>query len=237
MLMVKKKTVFVAQLGCTVVLKGRLPNIEYISEDNKPYDIKKEIVNIAKDAKIKIGEKVVLINVVKAVDDRELEISEEIAPTELPKRLRDLEIGQANLIVNVNTLWVIFASSLVFFMNAGFALLEVGFSSSYDDNIPILAKNLMVFAATIIVFWLFGFGLMFGDTNSDHFLFNFSDKGILGNSGFLLKSLSENSPTIQPNYKGEYNALAWAGIPLKAKFFFQTTFAATAATIVSGCRC
>ena len=64
---------------------------------------------------------------------------------------------------------------------------------------------------------------MFGDGNS-----------IVGSNGFFLSGV-DNSPAIDPNYKGVFSSLGWTGVPLYAKFFFQLVFAATAATIVSGC--
>jgi Amt family ammonium transporter len=217
------ESVFVAQLGCTVILKGRVSN----------ESIKTQTIDIAKNVEIVSDRGIVFRNKVEDVDANSLIVTDNIIPSDIPRRLRESEISLSDLRVNLNTIWVIFAGSLVFFMNAGFAMLETGFSRS-SNNIPVLAKNLVVFTATVIIFWLFGFALMFGDINDEHFLHRLSQGGFLGNSGFLLRSPSENSPTILPDYKGVYDSLGWARIPLAAKFFFQTTFAATAATIVSG---
>jgi ammonium transporter, Amt family len=133
--------------------------------------------------------------------------------------------------VMIDTLWVIFAGCLVFFMNAGFAMLEAGFCRS-KNAANLLAKNLIVFALTTIAFWIVGFGLMFGfggDWNNPSAL----DNGLIGLHGFLLSGV-DNSPVIGQNYQGAYPALSWAGIPLQAKFFFELVFAGIAATIVSG---
>jgi len=123
--------------------------------------------------------------------------------------------------VVLDTLWVLITAFLVFFMNAGFALLETGLCQA-KNAVNILAKNFIVFAVSSIAFWIIGFGLMFGDGN-----------GILGLGGWFLSG-ADNSPTTGDAYSGVFSALSWAGVPLTAKFFFQLVFAGTAATIVSG---
>ena len=114
------------------------------------------------------------------------------------------------------------AGFLVFFMHAGFAMLESGLCRA-KNAVAILYKNLGVVAVSSIAFWVIGFAFMFGDGNS-----------IVGSNGFFLSGV-DNSPAIDPNYKGVFSSLGWTGVPLYAKFFFQLVFAATAATIVSGC--
>jgi Amt family ammonium transporter len=126
-----------------------------------------------------------------------------------------------NLQIALDTLWVLIAGFLVFFMNAGFCMLETGFCRS-KNAVNLLAKNLIVFGLSTVAFWLVGFALMFGDGSA-----------LFGYSGFLLRGV-DNSPATGRAYEGVYSALAWAGVPLKAKFFFQLAFAGTAATIVSG---
>jgi Amt family ammonium transporter len=123
--------------------------------------------------------------------------------------------------VAVDTLWVMLAGFLVFFMNAGFACLEAGLCRA-KNAVNILAKNFIVFAVSSIAFWVIGFGIMFGDGNS-----------ILGLNGWLLGG-ADNSPAVNEAYSGVFGAISWTGVPLAAKFFFQLVFAATAATIVSG---
>lgn len=109
----------------------------------------------------------------------------------------------------INTLWVIVAALLVFFMNAGFAFLEAGFCRSKNTT-NILGKNFVVFAIASLGFWAVGYALMFGDGGAAN--------SVLGFSSFMVDG-TEASP---------------AGIPTFAFFFFQLTFAATAASIVSG---
>jgi Amt family ammonium transporter len=122
--------------------------------------------------------------------------------------------------VVADTLWVLIAGMLVFFMNAGFALLETGFCRA-KNAVSLLAKNFVVFGVASLSFWALGFGLMFGEG------------GLVGRSGFLLLG-PDNSPATGEAYAGVFPSLGWAGVPLMAKFFFQLVFAGTAATIVSG---
>ena len=123
--------------------------------------------------------------------------------------------------VALDTLWVLLTAFLVFFMNAGFALVESGLCRA-KNAVNILAKNFIVFAASSLAFWVVGFALMFGN-GSDY----------IGLSGWLLKG-PDNSPAMADAYQGTFTALNWTGVPLYAKFFFQLVFAGTAATIVSG---
>lgn len=62
---------------------------------------------------------------------------------------------------SVNTIWVLLGAALVFFMQAGFAMCEAGFTRSKNTG-NILMKNLMDFCIGTPVYWLVGFGLMFG---------------------------------------------------------------------------
>lgn len=123
--------------------------------------------------------------------------------------------------VVADTLWVMFAAFLVFFMNAGFAMVETGFCRS-KNAVNILAKNFIVFAIASVAYWAVGFALMFGDGSP-----------YCGYLGFLLNG-PDNSPATGEAYRGIFSSLNWAGVPLHAKFFFQLVFAGTAATIVSG---
>ena len=144
-----------------------------------------------------------------------------LALTAFAAHADDVAAELADLKVIADTLWVMIAGFLVFFMNAGFALVESGFCRS-KNTVNILAKNFIVFAIASITFWITGFALMFGDGNA-----------FMGLSGFLLSG-ADNSPMVGEAYQGVFSALDWTGVPLEAKFFFQLVFAATAATIVSG---
>jgi Amt family ammonium transporter len=128
----------------------------------------------------------------------------------------------ADLKVGIDTLWVLLTAALVFFMNLGFALVESGMCRS-KNTVNILSKNFIVFAISSLAFYVFGWGLMFGNGN-----------GFIGTEGLLFAGGADNSPATGDAYSGAYKAIAWTGVPLNAKFFFQLVFAGTAATIVSG---
>ncbi|NJS10542.1 MAG: ammonium transporter [Microcoleus sp. CSU_2_2] len=129
----------------------------------------------------------------------------------------------ASLKVGMDTMWVMVTGMLVFFMNAGFGMLETGFCRQ-KNAVNVLAKNLVVFALSTIAFWAIGFALMFSDGN-----------GFVGSSGgYFLWNIADNSPATGDAYQGIFKSLNWTGVPLNAKFFFQLVFAGTAATIVSG---
>jgi Amt family ammonium transporter len=128
----------------------------------------------------------------------------------------------ADLKVGIDTMWVLITAGLVFFMNLGFALVESAMCRS-KNTVNILSKNFIVFAISSLAFYLLGWGLMFGNGN-----------GFVGLEGVFALGGADNSPAMGDTYAGAYKAIAWTGIPLNAKFFFQLVFAGTAATIVSG---
>jgi Amt family ammonium transporter len=128
----------------------------------------------------------------------------------------------ADLKVGMDTVWVLITGMLVFFMNLGFATVESGMCRA-KNAVNILSKNFIVFAVTTVFFWALGWGIMFG-TGSDYF----------GKEGLWFLSGADNSPATGDAYQGDYKSIAWTGVPLEAKFFFQLVFAGTAATIVSG---
>ena len=135
---------------------------------------------------------------------------------------------KAELKVGLDTLWVAIAGFLVFFMNAGFALVESGFCRR-KNAVNILAKNLIVFGLATLAYYATGFAFMF----ADGFKLGEDGPSFFGTTGFFLSG-ADSSPATGDDYKGVYGSLNWTGIPLEAKFFFQLVFAGTAATIVSG---
>lgn len=106
---------------------------------------------------------------------------------------------------SLDTVWVLLCACLVMFMQAGFSLVEVGFTRS-KNSVNILMKNMMDFSIGSVAFWLIGYGLMFGPSIS----------GWIG--------------TVDIGFQDHYGHK----IPDMAFLFFQTVFCATAATIVSG---
>lgn len=148
------------------------------------------------------------------------------APAIDPAALSAMRIG-------LDTVWVLVAGMLVFWMNAGFALVESGLCQA-KNCVNILAKNFIVFALSTLSFFVLGWGLMFGDGTP-----------WLGTSGLFFVSGADNSPALGAAYasmnpfsttvyEGVYSSINWTPTPLWAKFFFQLVFAGTAATIVSG---
>ncbi len=109
-----------------------------------------------------------------------------------------------------NTIWVLLGAALVFFMQAGFAMVETGFTRAKNAG-NIIMKNLMDFSIGTPIFWIIGFGLMFG-----------------GGNGFIG---SINGLASEANYG---SGMLPDGVPFFAYLIFQTVFCATAATIVSG---
>src|ERR1700752_3692902 len=108
----------------------------------------------------------------------------------------------ADLKVGIDTMWVLLTAALVFFMNLGFALVESAMCRS-KNTVNILSKNFIVFAISSLAFYLFGWGLMFGNGN-----------GFVGLEGLLMASGADNSPATGDAYAGAYKAIAWTGIPL-----------------------
>ena len=107
--------------------------------------------------------------------------------------------------VSVDTIWVLIGAFLVFSMQPGFAMVETGFTRA-KNAANIVMKNVMDMSLGSIVFWILGFGLMFGEDIG----------GFIGAPDFFVK--------------GDYGA----AYPSSSFFIFQTMFCATAATIVSG---
>lgn len=110
--------------------------------------------------------------------------------------------------VAIDTIWVLMAAFLVFFMQAGFAMVETGFTRA-KNACNIMMKNLMDFAVGSVAYWAVGFGIMFGVSAS----------GIFGTNGFFLSTADPSTA------EGLWQFAFW---------IFQAVFAATAATIVSG---
>lgn len=104
----------------------------------------------------------------------------------------------------IDLLWVTISAGLVFLMQAGFLCLETGLTRS-KNNINVAIKNLSDFGVSTILFWAFGFALMFGITS----------QGWIGSSD------------LAPNFSQENT---WTAV----FFLFQVMFCATAVTIVSG---
>ena len=110
--------------------------------------------------------------------------------------------------IAIDTVWLIVAAVLVFLMQAGFAMVETGFTRSKNAG-NIIMKNTMDFAVGSLIYWLIGFGLMFGVDST----------GLIGTTGFAMSGTFEH---------------LGLSVPIPAFLIFQTVFAAATATIVSG---
>lgn len=122
------------------------------------------------------------------------------APTNIVEAVSELSTG-------INTVWMLLAAMLVFFMQPGFALVEAGFTRT-KNTANILMKNFVDFMFGSLLFWFIGFGLMFGIggfVGMPHF-FNLD----------VMAEIIDN------------------GLPIEGFLVFQTVFCATSATIVSG---
>jgi len=114
-------------------------------------------------------------------------------------------ISMETLKMGIDTVWVLMAAFLVFFMQAGFGMVEAGFIRA-KNTCNILTKNFLDFCMASLGFFLFGYAIMFGTGN-----------GFMGTSGWFLKG-----------------AESGADIPLFAFWLFQAAFCGAAATIVAG---
>ncbi len=117
---------------------------------------------------------------------------------------------EQNLTIAMDTLWVLLGTCLVFFMQAGFCMVETGFTRAKNAG-NIIMKNLMDFAVGSVIFYILGFSLMFGD----------SIGGFIGIPALFSQS--------------DFTSLKeWMTLDLNTFIIWQTVFCATAATIVSG---
>ena len=105
---------------------------------------------------------------------------------------------QSSIESDLTIMWITIAGFLVFFMHAGFTLVEAGFTQA-KNAVNIAMKNLMAISVGTIVYWFIGYSLMYGETTNGFFRW----------SGFFAETAPHD-------------------------LFFQTMFAATCATIVSG---
>lgn len=107
--------------------------------------------------------------------------------------------------LSLDTVWMLLAAMLVFWMQPGFALCEAGFTRS-KNTVNILMKNFVDFILGSLLFFFVGFGFMFGSDGA----------GFIGTPNWGSLSF----------YKGD--------LPVEGFLIFETVFCATAATIVSG---
>jgi ammonium transporter, Amt family len=134
-----------------------------------------------------------------------------LAQEEAPPSIEDVVLA-------VDTMWVIVAAVLVILMQAGFAMLEVGFSRMKNVG-SVVAKILVNLAIAAILFWAVGFAFTFSDGGSLN--------SLIGLKGFFLATPADQVDAV-------YAGLAWTSVPLAAKFLFQVAFCAVSLAIVWG---
>jgi Amt family ammonium transporter len=122
--------------------------------------------------------------------------------------LRDTAVKAADIVNPVNTAWTLVTAFLVFFMQAGFMMLEGGFARTREVS-NIMIECIIDTAMCGLLFWAFGFAFMFGNGN-----------GWIGYHFFFLQGIPHTYGT--------------TGVAFLAFFLFQFAFADTASTIVSG---
>lgn len=139
------------------------------------------------------------------------EVSESDEITEAEEAPMTLEKYQADMNYAFNTMFMLMCAVLVIFMQAGFAMVEIGLNSQ-KNTVNILSKNLMDLCIGVMLFWLFGFNLMYpGEVYAGKWFGAFVPFVDRDTTPDLAKGLSHSTD-----------------------FMFQVAFAATAATIVSG---
>ena len=115
--------------------------------------------------------------------------------------------------VAINSLWVMIAAALVFFMQAGFAFLEIGFSRAKNAG-TVVAKILTNLSIASIAYWACGFAFAFGVGK------------VIGTDGFFLRAFGDPAEA--------FPVMAASDATIEAKFFFQFTFCAVSLAIVWG---
>jgi len=153
---------------------------------------------------------VMLSSVLAFADEQGLSNPPEVAAVEQSQTAQpateEAVITAAEVQTHADFVWTLIAAFLVFFMQAGFAMVEAGFTRA-KNTVNILMKNLMDMSIGAIAYWAVGFAIMFGATTT----------GWFGTSGFFLSDFARD--------KDMWTLAFW---------MFQVVFAATAATIVSG---
>jgi Amt family ammonium transporter len=127
------------------------------------------------------------------------------------------EATTQDIALAVDTVWVIVAAMLVLFMQAGFAMLEVGFSRMKNVG-SVVAKILANMGIGLVAYWVAGFAFAFGDGGSLN--------PLIGLQGFFTNPGADVNAT--------FAGLSWTAVPLSAKFLFQVAFALVSLAIVWG---
>lgn len=155
-----------------------------------------------------------------------------------PSDLDTLSSATSDAVVSLNVLWVLVAGALVFFMQAGFALVETGFTRAKNVTHTMM-MNMMVFCIGALGYWLTGFAFQFGGVNHTYPEVNglpswsFAPTTLGDWTGFLNQPLIIGGSGVL-GLKGFLLAGLTANFGLLTFFFFQMVFMDTAATIPTG---
>jgi ammonium transporter, Amt family len=115
--------------------------------------------------------------------------------------------------IAVNSVWVVVAAVLVLFMQAGFAMLEIGLSRMKNAG-AVAGKIVMNLSIAFLMFWAIGFAIAFGNGND-----------FWGNTGWFLDV---------SHFQDTFSSLSFSHTPLEAQYFFQVVFCAVSLAIVFG---
>ena len=124
--------------------------------------------------------------------------------------------------IAINSMWVVIAAVLVLFMQAGFAMLEIGMSRMKNAG-AVAGKIITNLSIALLMFWATGFALAFGDGD-----------GFWGTAGWFLNATDAVGDTNSLGLGSFMNAIGAYNIPVEAVFFFQVVFCAVSLAIVFG---
>ncbi len=127
-------------------------------------------------------------------------------PTELADQIKEVAFS-------ANQIWVVLAAILVLFMQAGFAMLEIGLSRMKNAG-AVAGKIVINLAISFLMFWAVGFSFAFATGN-----------GFAGSGGWFMDV---------SNFTDQFASLSYSATPIQAQFFFQVVFAAVSLAIVFG---
>src|SRR3954465_3525972 len=144
-----------------------------------------------------------------------------------PDDLKQAVDGKLGGTVPVDTMWVIVTAVLVLFMQAGFAMLEIGFSRAKNAGTGV-AKVLTNLSISAICYWAVGFAFAFGSAN----VLGISDQ-LLGSNGFFLQVAGHGGTDLGPGNSG-LPVMAVSDATVESKFLFQFAFCAVSLAIVWG---
>lgn len=166
-----------------------------------------------------------LIGAMSFVHAQEVEaVAEVVEAIEEVEESVDFFADSKQLAIAIDNIFLLIATVLVIFMQAGFAILESGLNHS-KNTVNILMKNVMDFSLGVLLYFFVGYGIMYGDGNGV-----FAAPSVFGATEVAPGGEYETSEQLEADFGGLPDYL----FSNQIDFLFQAAFAATAATIVSG---